>query len=333
MKWKEIILGALITLIVTIVAGIVVWNLTKEPAKPDPKAKVVFEIDSPAHFKSKSKTLVFNTVRVGNLGNKTAHKTTISIEYPEKTTILDFTISNSSGKAAKGNHKELESKGNEKLILLESLMPDEVVTISMLTDGNTEDNLNVSARYEDGIGERGILAKGFYSVPERNKYKSILSMFITLLLGVFMTFMLYRLRQRMGGSRSVNNSAFMMLHQGLISDASKMLESEFHSKGGTAFEMANLGLCKGLSGDLEAAEKLYRSAELYSSSNPIKVLVEFNRSLSYFKAEKLEEAKLHFSNAIEINKRLVKWYVKLSEHGQNLVNHFDEFKGFSPKSS
>jgi hypothetical protein len=333
MKWKEIILGALITLIITIVAGMIVWNLTKEPTKPEPMAKVVFESDSPAQFKSKSKNLIFNTVRIGNLGNKTAHKTTISIEYPEKTNILDFTISNSSGKAAIGNNKVLESNKNEKLIFIESLMPDEVVTIAMLTDGNKNDNLIISARYENGVGEKGILAKGFYLEPERNKYKSISGLFITLLLGVFITFMLYRLRQRMGGSRSVNNSAFMMLHQGLIDEATKMLESEFHSKGGTAFEMANLGLCKGLSGDLDAAEKLFKSAELYSNAKPIKVLVEFNRSLTYFKSDDLDKAKLHFSNAIKTNKRLVKWYVKLSEHGQALVNNLDEFKEFSPISS
>ena len=333
MKWKEIILGALITLIITIVAGLAVWDFTKEPKKPEPTAKIIFESDTPAYFKSKSKNLMFNTVRIGNLGNKTAHKITLSIAFPEKNNILDFTLSNSSGKAAKGNHKELESNGNEKLIFLESLMPDEIVTISILTDGNIEDHLVISSRYAEGVGEKGLLAKGFYIEPERNKSKVLIAVFISLFLGIFISFMIYQLKQNMGGSRSINNSAFLMLHQGLTSEATKLLESEFHSRGGTAFEFANLGLCKGLSGDLDAAEKLYTSAELYSPSKQIKVLVEFNRSLSYFQANDLDNAKKHFSSAIALNKRLVIWYIKFSRYAQNLVKSFDEFNELTVKDS
>jgi tetratricopeptide (TPR) repeat protein len=329
MKWKEIILGALITLVVTTVAGVVVWNLTKEPKKPEPESKVVFERDSKAHFKSKSQNLVFNTVRIGNLGNKTAHKLKLSIDYPEKTNILDFTISNSTGKASAGNHKELESESSNKLILIENLMPDEIVTISILTDGLIDDSIEVSARYAEGIGQEGSLAKGFFIEPERNRYEPLYAAFVAMLLGVFMSFMIYRLKQKLGGSRSINNSAFMMLHQGLIENATKMLESGFNSKGGTAYELANLGLCKALNGELETAEKFYKSAELYSKSKEIKALVEFNRSISYFNQNNFEKAKQHFTNAVNTSKSTIKWYVSLSDYAQELVDKFDEFKEFS----
>lgn len=332
MKWKEIIFGALITLIITVIAGIVVWKLTKEPSKPTPNANIVFESDSPAHFESKSKNLMFNTVRMGNLGDKTAHKVTLSIEFPHDTNLLDFNVSNSSGKAANGNHKELESKPNEKLIFFEMLMPDEVVTISILTDGYDESYLKISSRYDGGVGKNGKLTKSFYIEPENNS-KPIVGALIALVTGLFVAFMFHRLRQLMGGSRSINNSAFMLLHQGLINEATKMLESEFNSRGGTSYEIANLGLCKGLNGDIETAEKLYKSAELYSSSKKIKALVEFNRALSYFNSNELEKAKKHFSNALTSNQKMVKSYITYSVYARKLVEEIDDFKAFIPKNS
>lgn len=332
MKWKEIIFGALITLIITIIAGITVWKLTKEPTKPDPVANVVFESDSPAHFESKSKNLMFNTVRIGNLGDKTAHKVTVSIEFPEETNILDFTISNSSGNAANGNHKELDSKKSEKLFSFDMLMPDEVVTISILTDGYEEDSLNISSRYDEGVGESGKLSKRLYIKPD-NSNKSIVGALVAMLLGLFVAYMYYRLRGLLGGSRSKNNSAFMLLHQGLINEATQMFESEFNSRGVTSYEIANLGLCKGLSGEREKAEQFYKSAELYSSSKNIKALVEFNRALSYFNSDETEKAKKHFLIAVEKDESMVKNYIKYSVYAFALVNSFEEFQRFIPKGS
>ncbi|MEJ1353135.1 MAG: hypothetical protein RPU39_00400 [Candidatus Sedimenticola sp. (ex Thyasira tokunagai)] len=338
MKWKELIIGALVALLITITGGVTVWKFTKEPPKPDPTPYVVYQIDAPANFKSESKSLVFNTIRIGNLGDKSAQEIVLSIEFPKNTEISDFSISNSSGSAARENQKELKSKENEKIIYIKSLMPNESVTVSILTSYFTDD-LKVSARYSDGLAEQGELSKRPTVELANEGPKAKEAAVAALILGLLLPVMFFQLKRLTGGTRSINNSAFMMLHQGLIEDATKMLESELSSRGATSFELANLGLCKALSGDKESAKKLFAAAELYAPTElfaplkHIKALVAFNRAISSFEEGDLGNAKAQFWTAAKLSKSHLKKYVKYSVYGQSIVNGIDGFNEFKQEKS
>jgi hypothetical protein len=265
-----------------------------------------------------------------NLGDKTAHEVVLSIEFPKGTDIKDFTIANTSGAAARKNQQELSSKENEKIISIKSLMPNELVTVSVLTNDYAKKLLKISARHTDGLAREGSLARRPTIELTKKGLKDEIPLLLALVLGLFLPIIvLYRLRSISGGSRSINNSAFMMLHQGLINDASRMLEKELNSRGGTSFELANLGLCKALSGDLDSANKLFSAAELYCSSKHIKALVAFNRSIVSFEAGDMKNAKQQFEIAIDLAKNKIKRYVKYSVYGQSIVRDiegFDEYK-------
>lgn len=331
MRWKEMLFGALLTLLVTVIGGLVIWKFTKEPPKPDPLPYVVYQVDSPASFKSKSTNVMFNTVRIGNLGEKTATDVVLSIEFPENTKISDFSISNSSGAAARENQKILASKDNEKIIRIQSLMPSETVTVSILSSDYKKEELKVAARHSSGLAEEGSLSNRISISPEGGA-KAKEAAVSALILGLILPIMLYRMKAMTGGFRSRNNSAFVMMHQGLIDDAQKVLESELHLKGGTSFELANLGLCKALSGDFESANKLYAAAELYSKTMHIKALVAFNRAISDFESDDKEGAKKHFEIAIKIYKRRIKKYVSYSLYAQAMISSLGGYDEFMPES-
>lgn len=334
MRWKEIIIGAILTLIITIIGGITVWKFTKEPHKPDPKAVVIIEADSPSQFKSDSKSLIFNTFRVGNLGDKIAEDVILSIEFPEDTKITDFSISSSSGAAARKNLKEIEGKVHEKIISINSLLPEETVTVSILTSEYMEKELHVSGRYSEGLVQKGFLSKrvSLDDLLEKGPQAEKAAL-AALLMGVLLAFMINRLKNDLGGSRSVNNSAFMLLHNELIEEAETILEKDMYQRGSTAYEMANLGLCKALTGDKDASEKYFSAAELYSTSKQIKALVAFNRAIVSFESDKFDDARHYFESAATLANRRIKLYVKCSKFGFKLAAHFPEFSEFLPSKA
>lgn len=332
MKWKELVIGALVTLIITIAGGVIVWKFTTEPPKPEPAPFIAFEMDTPAKFTSELKSVVFNTIRIGNLGDMSAQEIVLSVEFSDQTEINDFSISNSSGLAAFDNQKELQSKNNEKIIYIRSLMPDEFITLSILTNSYEVDP-KVTVRYSGGLAEKGGLSKRTIVPVVNDKPEAKKAALSALILGLILPIMLYRLQKISGGFRSINNSAFMMLHQGLVQDATKMLESQMSARGATSYELANLGLCRALNGDSDAATKLYSAAELYSKSKHIEALVAFNRAISSFEDGDSDNAKKHFSTATKVYKRRIRQYVKYSVYGQSLVKGIDGFDEFLPAQS
>ncbi|WP_444889498.1 tetratricopeptide repeat protein [Microbulbifer sp. DLAB2-AA] len=326
MRWKEIIIGAIITLIITIIGGITVWKFTKEPSKPEPKSIVVAEADSPAKFKSDSKSLIFNTIRIGNLGDKVAQSVILSIEFPEDTHVTDFSISSSSGAAARKNLKEIGEKKYEKIIAIDSLLPEETVTISILTNEYTENELHISGRYSEGLVQKGSLSKRvalddlLKERPQAGK-----AALTALVLGILLAYMTFRIKNELGAPRNVNNTAFMLLHNGLVEEAATVLETNMTNRGSNSYEMANLGLCKALMGSKDASEKYFSVAELYSTSKQIKALVAFNRAIVSFESDEFDDARRYFESAVTLASRRIKLYVKCSKFGTRLAEHFPEF--------
>ena len=104
-------------------------------------------------------------------------------------------------------------------------------------------------------------------------------------------------------------------------------------RGSTAYEMANLGLCKALTGDKDASEKYFSAAELYSTSKQIKALVAFNRAIVSFESDKFDDARHYFESAATHANRRIKLYVKCSKFGFKLAAHFPEFSEFLPSKA
>jgi len=225
-------------------------------------------------------------------------------------------------------------KKYEKLISIDSLLPEETVTISIITNEYSEKSLHVSGRYDEGLVEKGFLSKRIDIDKLLGKGPQAEKAALTaLLVGILLAVMLIRLKHELGGVRNVNNSAFMLLHSGLIEEATKILENNMTNRGSNSYEMANLGLCKALTGNKETAENYFSAAELYSRTKQIKALVAFNRAIVSFESEDYQSAKSYFENAAALAKSRIKLYVKCSKFGIKLAEHFEEFSEFLPPKS
>ncbi|NLQ22964.1 tetratricopeptide repeat protein [Shewanella sp. S-1] len=197
-----------------------------------------------------------------------------------------------------------------------------------------EKELHVSGRYSEGLVQKGFLSKrvSLDDLLEKGPQAEKAAL-AALLMGVLLAFMINRLKNDLGGSRSVNNSAFMLLHNELIEEAETILEKDMYQRGSTAYEMANLGLCKALTGDKDASEKYFSAAELYSTSKQIKALVAFNRAIVSFESDKFDDARHYFESAATLANRRIKLYVKCSKFGFKLAAHFPEFSEFLPSKA
>lgn len=52
MKWKDVLIGALITLAITVFGGIIVYYVTKEPPKKISE-KLIYSVENPQNFVTK----------------------------------------------------------------------------------------------------------------------------------------------------------------------------------------------------------------------------------------------------------------------------------------
>jgi len=121
------------------------------------------------------------------------------------------------------------------------------------------------------------------------------------------------IRNIYGGPRSVNNAAFMYIHKGLYTEALPMLQANIREKGATGYELANYGLCLGLSGDYEKAEKHFKAAEFYAPGAGIRALVAFSRGIVSYHQSDATGAKTYFQKALGIAKKRIKRYAAFSD--------------------
>ncbi len=74
MKWRDVILGALITLAVTVIGGVIVYYTTRQPAHPAPHEHLVYQVEQPTNFDAKQEQFSLFTLRFANIGDKSAQQ-------------------------------------------------------------------------------------------------------------------------------------------------------------------------------------------------------------------------------------------------------------------
>src|SRR5690242_14357212 len=100
MNWRYTLISSGITLVVTLIAGLLVYYLTKEPPSLSPAEQIVYRINTSATFGSDPDKITFFTIRVENIGNEAAHNVRIVGSFSNRHTIQNKQIELSSGLAS-----------------------------------------------------------------------------------------------------------------------------------------------------------------------------------------------------------------------------------------
>ena len=166
MKWRDVFLGSIATLIVTVVASVIVYYLTRESPPPPLAEKLIYDIDKPVTFDSDQTTMSFVNVRVKNTGEKPATNVIIGVEFDNKVKINDKRATLSSGPAGK---IDIQPIGDNKLdVRIAVFTPDETATVALLTDTADGKDPIVGIKSDVSTGKRAPLNSVVRISPTRN---------------------------------------------------------------------------------------------------------------------------------------------------------------------
>jgi hypothetical protein len=267
MKWRDVLIGALISIGVSVIGGLLLWFFTREPKIVEAE-QLRYRVDEVASFSPGPAKIGIVTIRVANVGNKAARDVRSVFVLPEGVDIKAKQIAMSSGPA--GVFVEGPESPRTLNLTMPTLAPTETVTASLLVQGVGNFTPEVGLRSDDTVGTQGDTQAAPAPAPAGRVWQAI-SAAITFMPAIFVLFAYLRLRGSLTTLfPSVNNTAFLYLQQKMFERAKIMLLKKASNRGADAYETANLALAVGLSGDLEEAERLFKIAEWWASNSRAK---------------------------------------------------------------
>jgi hypothetical protein len=270
MRWKEILIGAISTLIVTIVGGIIVYVLTVQKPK-EHNEKLVFAIESPVTFQSEKTTMGLATIRVANQGDVAASDVKINIAF-NSDLIKDKKVALSSGDTT--GYRVSQDTPRLLSLVVPSLVPNETVQTTLLLATDIAIKPNVTVRSTKTLGEEAPLIARTESPPSKTFAGTVIAV-STGMLGATLMLILMRRLVRGGVSRgsSFNNIAFVLLHRGLVDRATDLLNRAVTAGADAPHSLANYALCLATANEFDAADDYLNAADFYASTMHEKAVV------------------------------------------------------------
>lgn len=310
MKWKDILLGAVATLFVTVIGGIAVYYFTKEP--DDKKSeRLVYSVQQSASFIGGNQDLTFVTVRVENMGGVAAKKVTLSSSFTSAQ-IKDFALDTNSGSKALSK----EVKPNSIQLTYETLLPNEAINLNLML--SSPEKPMITVRSDASLG----VEKSFETLSSTSKTKTneflkwsvpatgtLLVLLVSLLLVFIRRHGLFEF-----SSQNKNNAGFLLLHHGLINEAMSVLNDAVLDGSYDALTLSNLALCKALKGEHDSAKQLLRAANFRERYGHIKAVILFNEALINLIFGNKDEAIIKLKEAIKNSPKEIRRYSQRSVH-------------------
>ena len=313
-----------VTLVVTIVGGVAIYYLTRQPSAPAPAEELVYDIDTPVVFESDQTELSFTNVRVKNVGNESATNVSVVVQFGDKVKVVDKKVTLSSGPAgtfsAKMDAHQVELK-------IPVLTPNETATLAILTDAVDEENPTVGVKSDASTGSKGSLTSvSTVRESRNNRLDQTLAVLVPLaLLAQIVLLLVFRQRFRrffrriIPNFRSINNTAFVYLHRGLTDEALALLSDGIATSGAEPTMLANYGLALGAKGDRETAERVFDAAEFWAEANVgEQALIAFNRAIVCLRDNNESDGINLMRKAFQLSKHDIARYASYSDLIQEL---------------
>ena len=265
--WRDAILGGVVTLAMSIIAGVAIWIITKEPSQTE---QLVYQINTPAQFLSGGNNVKFNSINIRNDGKIAANSVIITGILPQGSRISGRSMRFASGRATSVEDKSLP---NELLLNVPIFYPGDSLSISFLTEGPSVQPIDYSVKSAKELARR--------ETPGPNNARSGFSLVLMTIVVIialitqwgliqYLDFRRYRKfrsefsfeKRSMGGySPNLNNTGFLLMQAGLLDLAEEVLLKAV--KNGTAEQMtyAHLATVKSLKGDDSMTEQLFSAAD------------------------------------------------------------------------
>lgn len=293
MRLKDVLLGAVASLVVTVIGGITVYYFTKEPDQKKTE-HLIYTIQQSASFKGGSQDVAFATVRLKNDGGVAAKRVVLSLAFTSAE-IKDFALEGDSS----AKHLAKEAKQRQRIELtFKTLLPEEAITLNLLL--SSPEKPTVSVRSDSTLGVEQALdydSSGSKSGVSHYLEKAVPLTGLLVGLLVFLFFKSTGISDTLSSNK--NNAGFLLLHHGLVDDANTVLTDALRSGHYDALTLSNLAVCKALQGEHEQAKQLLRASGFRDVGGHIKAVTIFNEALVSLITGNKDEAITKFKQAID----------------------------------
>lgn len=310
MQWKDVLIGAISTLAVTVIGGVAVYYFTKEPQLKSQEL-LTYSIRSSGDFSGEKERVAFTSVVISNQGGKSASNVVANIRF-DTPIIKDLTT-----ETLAGTREERIIAKDEVTLKYAKLLPGERITINLLLGSplspsvaiRSDESLAVSENSLEGtISEKrtGINRASSLVVP-------ISALLFSLIAGNFL-----RRAKRLGIADGMlidrNNAAFLLLHSGLSKEAEEILNESVRTGRYDSFTLSNLAVSKAANGDKDRAAALMAAANYRQPKGHAGGVLAFNEALLNFMSGKRAEAIASLRRALTLSPKEVRKYCERSVH-------------------
>lgn len=284
MRWKELIIGGLITLFVTVLSGAAVYYITKEPDL-NKSERLNFFISEPISFSGDKEHASFITTKIWNDGGLAADKVEFVLNFPFGE-IRDYSVEPSSGVTY---YAKLNGK-NRLTLRFDTLLPSESVVLSIL--GSVTEKPDASLRSNKTVGKFVNIFEESNQSKEKLKYRIGYTLILILTAYPLLIVIFYKITKKSsflkkllhitpssGGTKSRNNMGFLLLHRKQVAAAEEALNAALNSGEDGCFTLANMALCKAVNNNFDASSSFLSAAQFYAESPHEKAVVLFNEAI------------------------------------------------------
>ncbi|MBJ7575255.1 hypothetical protein [Luteimonas sp. MC1828] len=313
MQWKDVLIGAISTLAVTVVGGVAVYYATKEP---EFKARelLTYSVRSSGDFSGEKERVAFTSVVIANRGGRAATNVVASIKFATPS------IKDLATETVLGANEERAITSEQATLSYLKLLPGESITVNLLLSSPAQPVVTVRSDESLAVNEASLGTEKRERRTELNRASSLVVP-ISAFLFIVLTALFSRKAKRLGIADSMlsdrNNAAFLLLHSGLPKEAEDILTASLQSGRYDSFTLSNLALSKAVNGDPEKAAALMHAATYRETKGHAAAVVLFNEALLNFTSGKRSEAIAALRKALVLSPRQVKKYCDRSIHLNN----------------
>ena len=311
MKWKDILLGALASLFVTVASGLAIYYFTKAPELEN-KEHLVYSINKGSVFEGSDKDVALSSVTIQNEGGVAAEDVTVTLSL-DKAKITDISID--SDTAFKETSRKLTDKNIE--LVFYRLLPSESLKINLLLSKSESPNVIVRSNATLAI-------KKPLQPSKKSKVNDIAGLSLPISTVLLILTLILAIKYLRGSghelSNSRNNAGFLLLHNGLIDEATEIIKTAVHSGQYDAFILSNFALCKALNGDMVSAKNLINAANFKDRFGHGKAVILFNEALILLTDGKNDEALIKLKKSLEKSPKTIRLYCERTIHLDSVKN-------------
>ncbi|MFG1484338.1 hypothetical protein ABMA79_03680 [Halobacteriovorax sp. HFRX-2_2] len=303
MNWREILLGALITLGVTVIGGLITYEYTRLDIK-ESKEVLTYNLEDQVSFEGGNERLSIGIVKFANIGNIKSEniKARLKISSAE---IDDYKVHNDKGATV----NSVLSQDKKLLeISVNKLLPEERITITYLL--NKKESPEFSLRSDSVIGKRGMVYK---LVSDSNSIlNNFLGDFTPLLMLPLLFYFLYFRKVYNKPSNCRNNTGFVLLHKGVFDEAQVLLKDSILSGDGGALALSNYAVTLAIDGKYEESKRYIEASKFYVHEKSHRAVCLLNESFVLFKNSEVEKSLNALKESLKLSKRGILEYLNNS---------------------